>query len=137
MYHLWRRPFESFLALLVGVVGFSQAFLDVGYPPEMAEVIPCLGLKIYGLYILLATLAWLVSLWREHALLERAALTALAGAFFLVVGAELYYSALLDIPGIALDLTVDVGWQMGLGISAVARATYISSVLRKAAPREH
>lgn len=135
MYHLWRRPFESFLALLVGVVGFSQAFLDVGYPPEMAEVIPCLGLKIYGLYILLATLAWLVSLWREHALLERAALTALAGAFFLVVGAVLYsvdvgYSALLDIPGIALDLT----WQMGLGISAVARATYISSVLRKAAP---
>lgn len=132
MYNLWRRPFETFLAALVAVVGASQAFSNFGYPPEMRDVVPTFGLRVYGLYVLVGSLVWLFALFNDRPLLERASLTALAGAFFLVVGTELYFVTLLDLPGIALHLTETVVGQMGLGIASVSRATYISSVLRKA-----
>jgi hypothetical protein len=129
---LWARPFEAFVALLVLTVGFTQAFFTLGYPPEMSGLLPQAALRIYGVYVLLASLGWLVAMIQGvRALpLERAALTALAGAFFVIALTELYiagYQSALD----PSDLAETLSWQVGLGFAAALRAAYISHLLRE------
>lgn len=134
MRRLWARPFEAFLAGLLLVVGFSQAFTTLGYPPEMVAILPTLALRAYGLYVLVGAVAWLAAIIYDRLLWERAALTALAGALFTVALGETYVALSHDYPAVAVsDLMETLIWQTGLGIAALCRATYISAVFRKAA----
>lgn len=135
MRELWRRPFETFLAGLLLVVGFSQTFTSLGYPPEMVLILPPFALRAYGLYVLLGAVAWLAAIVYDRLLWERAALTALAGALFTVALGETYLALSIDFPTITVwDLMETLVWQAGIGIACLVRATYISAVFRKAAP---
>ncbi len=133
MRRLWARPFEGFIVGLLMVVGFSQAFLSLGYPPEMTAVLPAWPLRFYGLYVLVAAVVWLVGIVRDRLLVERAALTGLAAALLVIALAEVWVVASADLPSVRpVDLMETVIWQVGLGVAAICRATFISSVVKVA-----
>lgn len=133
MRRLWARPFEAFVAGLMLLVGFTQAFTPVGYTPEMVAILPPLVLRGYGLYVLIGSAAWLAGIVYDRLLWERAALTALAGALYAIALGETYLAVSNDYPTVGVeDLMETLIWQAGIGTAALVRATYISAVFRKA-----
>ena len=133
MRQLWSRPFEAFVAGLMLLVGFTQAFTPGVHPPEMVAILPPLVLRGYGLYVLIGSAAWLAGIAYGRLLWERAALTALAGALYAIALGETYLAVSNDYPTVgAEDLMETLIWQAGIGTAALVRATYISAVFRKA-----
>ena len=64
---------------------------------------------------------------------ERAALTGLAAALLVIALGEVWVTEVTDFPGLRpLGLMETVVWQIGLGVAAICRATYISSLVRSA-----
>lgn len=133
MQRLWARPFEGFIVGLLMIVGFSQGFLSLGFPPEMTQVLPSWPLRAYGVYVLVGSGVWLAGIVGNRLLWERAALTGLAAALLVIALGEVWVTEVTDFPGLRpLGLMETVVWQIGLGVAAICRATYISSLVRSA-----
>ena len=129
MRRLWARPFETFVALLLLVVGVTQAFTSVGYPVAMTRILPVWGLRVYGLYVLVGAVGWLFAIRGDSLLCERAVLTALAGALFAVAAAEVWLVTSSGV-GEGWGFAETLVWQVGIGVAAVLRATYITRLIR-------
>lgn len=122
--NVWRRPFEVLVSCLVLLVGVSQAIFNSGYPEGM-EGLPDWSLRMYGAYVLVASAGWLWGVVAGSPLVERAALTALSTAFFVVVAAEIWVG---EKPS---DIAQTVITQLGLGSACAARASWITAAIRR------
>ena len=122
------RPFEVFLALMVLFVGVIQVFALGDFPPALGDVVPRPAVMVYGGYVAAGAVWWIWSICKGLVVVERAALTALSGAYLAILLAEW---ALTRESGASGGLAETMIWQFGLLAASFSRVVFLTGWIRQ------